>query len=168
MAEADRPELLTRTFSRDYLVKYLGLNAFMVYDGVQTYQTNQVRAEASPNDMKEVENYVKEHYAAPNDDLFGLAKGKNVIYIHLESFQQFLIDYKLTDENGVQHEVTPFINSLYHSNSTFSFDNFFHQVKAGKTSDAETLMENSLFGLNQGSLFTQLGGKILSKLHLIF
>lgn len=48
----------------------------MVYDGVQTYQTNQVRAEASPNDMKEVENYVKEHYAAPNDDLFGLAKGK--------------------------------------------------------------------------------------------
>lgn len=159
MAEADRPELLTRTFSRDYLVKYLGLNAFMVYDGVQTYQTNQVRAEASPNDMKEVENYVKEHYAAPNDDLFGLARGKNVIYIHLESFQQFLIDYKLTDENGLQHEVTPFINSLYHSNSTFSFDNFFHQVKAGKTSDAETLMENSLFGLNQGSLFTQLGGK---------
>lgn len=62
--------------SRDYLVKYLGLNAFMVYDGVQTYQTNQVRAEASPNDMKEVENYVKEHYAAPNDDLFGLARGK--------------------------------------------------------------------------------------------
>lgn len=159
LAEADRPELLTRTFSRDYLVKYLGLNAFVVYDGIQTYQTNQVRAEASPNDMKEVANYVKEHYAEPNKDLYGIAEGKNVIYIHLESFQQFLIDYKLTDENGVAHEVTPFINSLYHSNSTFSFDNFFHQVKAGKTSDAETLMDNSLFGLNQGSLFTQLGGK---------
>lgn len=91
--------------------------------------------------------------------MFGIAKGRNVIYIHLESFQQFLLDYKLKDENGVEHEVTPFLNSLYHSNSTFSFDNFFHQVKAGKTSDAETLMENSLFGLNQGSLFTQLGGK---------
>ena len=59
----------------------------------------------------------------------------------------------------VEHEVMPFINSLYHSNSTFSFSNFFHQVKAGKTSDAETLFENSLFGLNQGALFTQLGGK---------
>lgn len=159
LAEADRPELLTRTFSRDYLVKYLGLNAFTVYDGVQTFQTNQVRAEASLNDMKEVQNYVQEHYAAPNDETFGIAKEKNVIYIHLESFQQFLIDYKLKDKNGVEHEVTPFINSLYHSNSTYSFDNFFHQVKAGKTSDAETLMENSLFGLNQGSLFTQLGGK---------
>lgn len=159
LAEADRPELLTRTFSRDYLVKYLGLNAFTVYDGIQTYQTNQVRAEASPNDTKEVENYVKEHYAEPNDEMYGIAKGKNVIYLHLESFQQFLIDYKLKDANGAEHEVTPFINSLFHSNSTYSFDNFFHQVKAGKTSDAETLFENSLFGLNQGSLFTQLGGK---------
>ena len=159
LAESDRPELLTRTFSRDYLVKYLGINAFTVYDGVQTYKTTQVRAQASATDMDEVAEYVKSHYAKPNDQYFGLAKGRNVIYIHLESTQQFLIDYKLKDENGVEHEVMPFINSLYHSNSTFSFSNFFHQVKAGKTSDSETLFENSLFGLNQGALFTQLGGK---------
>lgn len=159
LAESDRPELLTRTFSRDYLVKYLGINAFTVYDGVQTYKTTQVRAQASATDMDEVAEYVKGHYAKPNDQYFGLAKGRNVIYIHLESTQQFLIDYKLKDENGAEHEVMPFINSLYHSNSTFSFSNFFHQVKAGKTSDSETLFENSLFGLNQGALFTQLGGK---------
>ena len=108
-----------------------------------------MRAQASATDMDEVAEYVKGHYAKPNDQYFGLAKGRNVIYIHLESTQQFLIDYKLKDENGVEHEVMPFINSLYHSNSTFSFSNFFHQVKAGKTSDSETLFENSLFGLNQ-------------------
>ncbi|WP_297075610.1 LTA synthase family protein [uncultured Enterococcus sp.] len=159
LAESDRPELLTRTFSNDYLVKYLGVNAFTGYDAIQTYKTNQVRAKASATDLDAVKSYVREHYAAPDDSLFGLAKGRNVIYLHLESTQQFLINYKLKDENGVEHEVTPFINSLYNSNSTFSFDNFFHQVKAGKTSDAETLMENSLFGLDQGSLFTQLGGK---------
>jgi lipoteichoic acid synthase len=159
LAETDRSGLLTRTFSRDYLVKYLGINAFTAYDAVQTYKTTQVRAEASPNDMKEVEDYVKGHYAQPNDDMFGIAKGKNVIYIHLESTQQFLIDYKLKDENGVEHEVMPFVNSIYHDKSTYSFDNFFHQVKAGKTSDAETLLETSLFGLNQGAFFTQFGGK---------
>ncbi|MGC6767872.1 LTA synthase family protein [Enterococcus sp. LJL128] len=159
LAETERPQLLGREFSRDYIVKFLGLNAFTVYDGVKTYQTNQVRAEASANDMKDVESYVDSHYAAPNDETFGIAKGKNVIYIHLESFQQFLVDYKLKDENGVEHEVTPFINSLFHNQSTFSFDNFFHQVGQGKTSDAETLFENSLFGLSQGSLFTQIGGK---------
>ena len=39
--------------------------------------------------MKQVEDYVKQQYAAPDDSKFGIAKGKNVIYIHLESFQQF-------------------------------------------------------------------------------
>ncbi|MGC3141911.1 LTA synthase family protein, partial [Enterococcus faecalis] len=52
-----------------------------------------------------------------------------------------------------------FINSLYNSKSTFCFYNFFHQVGQGKTSDAETLLENSQFGLDQGSLYTQVGGK---------
>lgn len=159
LAEIDRSGLLSRQFSREYLVKYLGVNTFTVYDSYQTFQNNQIRAEASPNDLKEVKSYIREHYAEPNDSMFGIAKGKNVVYIHLESFQQFLIDYQLTDENGVNHTVTPFLNSLYHGESTYSFDNFFHQVKAGKTSDAETLMENSLFGLNQGALFTQLGDK---------
>ena len=33
LAEMDRPELLKRTFSRDHIVKYLGMNVFTVYDG---------------------------------------------------------------------------------------------------------------------------------------
>lgn len=54
-------------------------------------------------------------------------------------------------------EVTPFLNKLFHSKSTYSFDNFFHQVGQGKTSDAENMLETSTFGLPQGSLFTQFG-----------
>ncbi|MDE7497563.1 sulfatase-like hydrolase/transferase, partial [Streptococcus agalactiae] len=61
--------------------------------------------------------------------------------------------------DGKEHVVTPFINSLYHSKETVSFSNFFHQVKAGKTSDAETLMENSLFGLSSGSFMVNYGGE---------
>ena len=87
-----------------------------------------------------------------------LQKAKCNLY-PFRKFPTILVNYKLKDENGVEHEVTPFINSLYNSKSTFSFDNFFHQVGQGKTSDAETLLENSLFGLDQGSLFTQVGGK---------
>ncbi len=78
--------------------------------------------------------------------------GRNVIIIHLESFQQFLINKKI---NG--QEVTPFLNSLYNGKDTYSFDNFFHQVGQGKTSDAENLLETSTFGLPQGSLFATLG-----------
>ena len=32
LSEANRPQLLTRTFDRNYIVKYLGLDTFMVYD----------------------------------------------------------------------------------------------------------------------------------------
>nr|WP_213087394.1 LTA synthase family protein [Streptococcus pacificus] len=157
LAEIDRPELLSRGFSNTYVVRALGINAFLGYDANQTYQTQKVRAEAKPEEIEDVKAYVDQHYATPDPNYFGIAKGRNVIIIHLESFQQFLIDYKLNVDDK-EYEVTPFINSLYHSNQTFSFANFFHQVKAGKTSDAETLMETSLFGLNQGSFFVQYGG----------
>ncbi|MDT2823786.1 LTA synthase family protein [Vagococcus lutrae] len=159
LAEADRPQLLKRTFSKDYIVKYLGINAFTAYDGLQTYQANQNRAQASENDLVSIEEYVSHHQTPPNEKMFGVAKGKNVIYVHLESLQQFMIGYHLVDENGVSHEVTPFLNSLFNDQATYSFDNVFHQVKSGKTSDAETLLENSFFGLDQGPLFTQLGNK---------
>ncbi|MDR4145093.1 sulfatase-like hydrolase/transferase, partial [Bacillus paranthracis] len=79
---------------------------------------------------------------------FGVAKGKNVIYVSLESLQSFIINYKLNGE-----EVTPFLNSLIKDDNTFYFDNFFHQTGQGKTSDAEFMMENSLYGMSQGAVF---------------
>lgn len=157
LAEIDRPELLSRGFSNTYVVRALGLPAFLGYDGNQTYKTQKVRSEAKPEEINMVIDYVNQHRLPPNPEFFGLAKGRNVIILHLESIQQFLIDYKL-ESNGQAHEVMPFINSLYHDKQTISFENFFHQVKAGKTSDAETIMELSLFGLNQGSYFVQYGG----------
>ncbi|EHI70956.1 sulfatase family protein [Streptococcus ictaluri 707-05] len=156
LAEIDRPQLLSRGFSNTYIVRGLGLPAFMSHDANQTYKTKKVRDKANPDDISLVKDYLKDHHAKPNPDLYGIAKGRNVIVLHLESFQQFLIDYKLP-VNGVEHEVSPFINSLFHSKDTFAFSNVFHQVKAGKSSDAETLMEPSLFGLNQGSFFVQYG-----------
>ena len=157
LAEIDRPELLTRGFSNYYVVRALGLPAFLGYSANQTYAANKERSKASEADLKPVEEYVQQHYAKPNPEYFGMAKGRNVIYIHLESFQQFLIDYKLKVDDK-EYEVTPFLNSLYHSKETFAFSNVFNQVKAGKTSDAETMIETGLFGLNQGSFMVNYGG----------
>ncbi|KMY51726.1 LTA synthase family protein [Peribacillus loiseleuriae] len=149
LAEKDRPQLLTRTFDRNYIVKYLGMYNYMVYDAVQNTRTYAQRATANSTDTAEIVNFTKAMYAEPNPNYFGVAKGKNVIYLHLESMQNFLIDYKLNGE-----EVTPFLNSLAHSSDFMYFDNFFHQVGQGKTSDAEFMLENSLYGLPQGSAFT--------------
>ncbi|MCY8639440.1 lipoteichoic acid synthase, partial [Bacillus sp. S17B2] len=40
VAESDRPELLTRSFDRNYLVKYLGTYNFTIYDAVQNIKSN--------------------------------------------------------------------------------------------------------------------------------
>ena len=130
LAEIDRPQLLERTFDRNYLVKYLGVYNFTIYDTIQSTKSSTQRVLADSSDITEVENYTKSKYAEPNPEFFGKGAGKNIIKIHLESFQSFLIDYELHGE-----EVTPFLNSLVHDESmdyTY-FDNFFHQTEQGKT-----------------------------------
>lgn len=152
MAESDRSQLLTRTFDNNYIVKYLGLEAYTVYDGVKTTNNSVVKARANRDELKPVLHFIHSNYAAPNVEYYGKAKGKNIFIIHLESLQQFMIDYK---QDG--QEVMPNLNKLYHANDTLAFDNFFHQVGQGKTSDAENMLETSTFGLPQGSLFATLG-----------
>lgn len=152
LAETDRPQLLTRGFDRNYIVKYLGMYNYTIYDAVKSTKASAQRVMADSDDMTEVINYTKSNYAEPNPVYFGAGKGMNVIYLHLESMQNFLIDYKLNGE-----EVTPFLNSLTREGSTLYFDNFFHQTAQGKTADAEFMLENSLYGLPQGSAFTTKG-----------
>ncbi|AXV42994.1 MULTISPECIES: polyglycerol-phosphate lipoteichoic acid synthase LtaS [Staphylococcus] len=149
-AETDRPELLTRTFDHKYLVKYLGPFNFTVYDGVKTIENNQQKALASEDDLTKVLNYTKQKRTEPNPEYYGAAKKKNIIKIHLESFQTFLINKKV---NG--KEVTPFLNKLSSGKEDYTyFPNFFHQTGQGKTSDAELTMDNSIYGLPQGSAYS--------------
>ncbi|MEJ8777052.1 LTA synthase family protein [Pseudogracilibacillus sp. ICA-222130] len=154
LAEVDRPQLLKRTFDRNYIVKYLGAYNFTIYDAIQNVKSSTERVLADSNDITEVQNYTNNKYAEPNEELFGIAEGKNIIKIHLESFHSFLINMEVNGE-----EVTPFINSLVNDDKedyTY-FENFFHQTEQGKTADAELIMDNSLYGLPQGSAFVTKG-----------
>jgi len=157
LAEIDRPQLLTRTFDRNYIVKYLGLNFFTGYDVFQTVQNSQIRASADETQLNEIIDFTRENYREPDPEYFGVAEDRNVIVLSMESVQQFLIDYELEDENGVKHEVMPFVNSLFNSEDSYSFNNFFHQTSQGKSSDGEILAETSLYGLSEGSAFQTLG-----------
>lgn len=152
IASVDRSGLLTRTFDNNYIVKYLGLNEYAAFNAFQTHQQTQSRAQATASDLKKVQAFVKKNQVPVNVDYYGSQKNKNVIIIHLESFQQFLIDYKVDGK-----EVTPNLNKFFHNQNTLSFDNFYNQVGQGKTSDAEIMQENSLYGLPTGSAMTKYG-----------
>lgn len=146
LAEIQRPQLLTRSFDRQMLVKNLGTFNYHIYDIVIQTQVKSKKVFADGSELTDVENYVKANYTEPDKELFGIAKGKNVILISLESTQNFLINYKLNGE-----EVTPFLNELV--KNSYYFDQFYHQTGQGKTSDAEFLIDNSLYPLARGAVF---------------
>ncbi|CAK1225899.1 LTA synthase family protein [Fructobacillus cardui] len=152
VASVDRSGLLTRSFDNNYIVKYLGLNEYAAFNAWQTNNQTKSRKEASAADLQKVQDFLKQNSVPANISYTGTEKGKNVFVIHLESFQQFLIDYKVDGR-----EVTPNLNAFYHDQNTLSFDNFYNQVGQGKTSDAEMMQENSLYGLSTGSAMTKYG-----------
>jgi lipoteichoic acid synthase len=69
---------------------------------------------------------------------WGADKGKNVIILQLESFQDFLIGLKIDGQ-----EITPNMNKLAKEN--FHFNHFYTMVGQGTTSDAEYVANTSLY-----------------------
>lgn len=69
---------------------------------------------------------------------FGAAAGKDVYIVQLESFQNFLIGLEIDGQ-----EVTPNLNDL--AEESLYFDRFFQQIAKGNTSDAEFIVNTSLY-----------------------
>ena len=72
-------------------------------------------------------------------ELFGAAKGRNLILVQLESVQNMVV---CRDYFG--QEITPALNELIRSPGTIYFNNFYYQIGAGNTSDAEFAVNNSI------------------------
>ena len=154
LAEMERPQLFTRAFDREYLVKNIGLLNYHVYDLVVHSKTESQRVFADGNEIPEIQEYIDENVKITgNSDMFGAAEGKNVIFINAESLQQFVINNEVNGE-----EVTPFLNSLTEDEDTYYFENFYEQTGQGNTSDSEFLIENSLYPLSRGAVFFTHGG----------
>ncbi|MDE3839591.1 hypothetical protein C0966_09505 [Bacillus methanolicus] len=146
LAETERPQLLTRTFDREMLIKNIGTYNYHIYDAFLQSKSSAQRAFADGSELADIDNYVRANYKQPNDDMFGIAKGKNVILVSMESTQSFVINRTV---NG--QEITPFLNDFI--KESYYFENFYHQTGQGKTSDSEFIVENSLYPLSRGAVF---------------
>jgi phosphoglycerol transferase MdoB-like AlkP superfamily enzyme len=154
LAEMERPQLFTRAFDREYLVKNIGLFNYHIYDIVTHTKAESQRVFADGNEVPEIKEYVDKHVVSDEvSDLFGVAEGKNVIFINAESIQDFVVGREV---NG--QEITPFLNKLVEDPDTYYFDNFYEQTGQGNTSDSEFLVENSLYPLSRGAVFFTHGG----------
>lgn len=148
LSETERPQLLTRSFDRELLVKNIGTYNYHIYDIYIQSKSHAQRALADGSELVEVNNFVRSNQAEPNVEVFGLAEGKNLIVVSLESLQTFVMNEEM---NG--QVVTPFLNELSSDKDTFYFPNFYHQTGLGKTSDSEFLVENGLYPLGGGAVF---------------
>lgn len=148
LAETERPQLLTRSFDRELLVKNIGMYNYHIYDVYIQSKSHAQRALADGSELVEVNNYVRSNQAEPNYEVFGTAEGKNLIVVSLESLQSFVVNEEMNGE-----VITPFLNELTKDKDTYYFPNFYHQTGLGKTSDSEFVVENSLYPLGGGAVF---------------
>lgn len=147
IAQNVRPELLERTFDRQIVVRSIGAYNYHVYDLLKNSQMNARKANAGSRDLEAAKSFLQQFPKdEPDRALFGIAKGYNVFLVSMESVQAFVIGRSVDG-----HEITPFLNGLIRD--SFYFDHFYHQTGQGKTSDAEFMIDTSLYPLPSGAVF---------------
>ncbi|MDG5788954.1 LTA synthase family protein [Evansella sp. AB-P1] len=135
-----------QTFNRNQLIQSMGIYNFYLYDAFVQTQTSAQTVFAEKDDWTTIQEHLDENRALPNSEMFGIAEDMNVIVVSLESVESFVIGETLNGE-----EITPFLNELIEE--SYYFENFYYQTGQGKTSDAEFLINNSLYPLGRGAVF---------------
>lgn len=136
----------THTFKRDQLIQIMGIYNFYIYDTFTNIERGTRPGLAQEDDWDRIKKHLSEHRASPNSEMFNIAQDMNVVVVSLESVESFVIGETLHGE-----EITPFLNELIED--SFYFNNFYHQTGQGKTSDAELLINHSLYPLSRGAVF---------------
>lgn len=116
-------------------------HGFLQSQVVQFYNRSTETAHASSSllSAKELEELKGNEYVEISDhESFGIAEGRHLFVIQVESLQNFVIGQTLDGQ-----EITPNLNKLVSESAYFS--NVFQQVGAGTTSDAEWMANTGLY-----------------------
>ena len=138
---------LYKQWNREYVVMKFG---------IYVYQSNDLIASLKPQisplfgydtAAKEFREYYEEYPQDSEDNEYtDILKGKNIIVIHAESFQNFVMD---TEINGV--ELAPNMKKL--ASEGMYFSNFYSQESVGTSSDSEFTYSTSLLPASSGTVF---------------
>lgn len=99
---------------------------------------------ADKNEIKEWLDYKNEDL--PSNEYTGMFKEKNLIFIQVESLENFVINQSYDGQ-----AITPNLNKLL-KNSLY-FSNFYEQVNNGNSGDADLMVNASVLPLRRGSTF---------------
>lgn len=139
---------LYKQWNRPYVVNRFGIILYQTMDVVNFGTSHITSIFGMDNALLETKDFYqnKKNYSNANK-YTGLLEGYNVIFVHLESIQSFLLDLKF---NG--QEVLPTVHKLIDEGLYFS--NFYPQISLGTSSDTEFTLLTSLLPTNSGTVFT--------------
>lgn len=142
----DQPKLLTTMYNKVYITKKLGSINYHYLDFYNFISFNISRkSPVSKSEETSIQTFFQDN-SSHNNNLNGAAKGKNLIMIQVEALQEFVINAKVDGK-----EVTPNLNKWIKRSEYFN--NFYYQISAGGTSDAEFMTNNSLYPASSGAAY---------------
>ena len=137
---------LAKQWNRIYIVERFGIIMYQFNDLIQTL-TPRINSLFGIEEAKDKFNiYFENKEEHKNNRYTGVLKGKNIIFVHLESIQTFLMDLEF---NGV--EATPNLNRL--AKEGMFFKNFYPQISTGTSSDTEFTLNTGLLPAASGIVF---------------
>ncbi|MBS4538842.1 LTA synthase family protein [Clostridium sp. D2Q-11] len=112
----------------------MGFFNYQAYTAFANHNNNVSSANITYDKIREVKGL------DPKENLkyYGVAKDKNVLVIQLEAFQDFLMHLKIDGK-----EVTPHLSEF--ANKNMYFTQFYQQIGKGNTSDAEFMLNTSIY-----------------------
>lgn len=131
-------DLGSNTFSPNYAVQEVGIGNYFLSNIIGT----QLRNKPITNEDKTfvIDYFSQKSTTESGNKYFGLASGKNLFFIQVESLESAVIGQKINNQ-----EITPNLNKLLKEG--LYFDNYYTQVGPGNTADVEFVTLNSLYPL---------------------
>lgn len=136
-----------KQWNREYIVTVFGIYTYHANDLVQSVKPKIISLFGYDKAMKEFKEYYSERDNSHSKNKYtDMYKGKNVLVLHAESLQNFVIGLKI---NG--QEVAPNFTKL--AKEGLYFNNFYTQVSVGTSSDSEFTFNTSLMPSYNGTVF---------------
>jgi phosphoglycerol transferase MdoB-like AlkP superfamily enzyme len=143
----EQPRLLSTMYNRVYIAKELGIiNAHGVDAFNEIKNSIDRHTLISKEKVLAIKDFLGSNSKNNGLNLKDAGKGKNLIMIQVEALQGFVINKTIDGK-----EITPNLNRWIKRSAYFK--NFFYQVSAGGTSDAEFMSNNSLYPAPYGAAY---------------
>ena len=136
-----------KMWNRESVVSSFGVYAYQINDLVQSLEPKINNLFGHDKALKEVTDFYDNNRVENSNNKYSdVFEGKNVIVIHAESLQSFVLGKSF---NSV--DVAPFLTKM--SKEGIYFSNYYSEVGVGTSSDAEFTFSTSLMPSSSGTVF---------------